>query len=275
MSKRKFAPDANDRNPSVTITITKSGMRRHDHRKRAEVLNGVSVGSGPAMRNPVPSDIREMLASEKALQESYNSLDQHLRVHRPCQDEALAPNYGGMLYRMWQQKKLTKQQLDGWQSFWEDLMKAAGSSNSVVASLEGGSTVDYATRELQKARPGPAAHWNLHAVRVTEAWNSLRKHERGLLAQVIRDTLRTEGNKDIHAHSVDYLGGILSGYHDNRQKIAAGVSAIQRLLISIAEFYGFQPFDDDTKGESQRVADARLEKTLNLREKRLVKEKNA
>jgi hypothetical protein len=200
----------------------------------------VRVSTSPS-KPAVHPDIREMQAAEKALQESYNSLSRHLRAHRGCRDETLAPNHGSMLHGMWSKGQLSQQQLKGWQSFYGDLKRAIGSSNSLVASMEGGSTQDYASRELQKARPGPSAHWNHHQARMEQVIDNLHNHERGLLEQLVRDALRTEGYKDVHAHTLAYLGNILSGYVDNRQCISAAVSATQRLLSSLGEAYGHKP----------------------------------
>lgn len=202
----------------------------------------VRVSTSPA-KPQVHPDIREMQAAEKALQESYNSLSRLLRAHRPCRDEALAPNHGSMLHAMWSKGQLSPQQAKGWQSFYDDLKRALGSSNSLVASMEGGSTQDYASRELQKARPGPSAHWNHHQARMEQVIDGLHNHERGLLEQLVRDALRTEGHKEIHAHTLPYLGNILSGYKDNRQCISAAVSAIQRLLSSLGEAYDCKPIE--------------------------------
>lgn len=190
------------------------------------------------------SDIHQILASEKALQESYNSLDKHLRMHRPCRDDALAPNYGSELHKLWQKGHLSKQQLYGWQMFYDDLKRAQGSSMSMVSSMSGGgSEGSYASRELQKERPGPTTYWNKQAARLEDILGNLHDHERGLLVQLVRDALRSEGYKEIHAHTLGYLGNIMTGYKDNRQAIAGAVSRVQALLCSLAEGYGVQPFE--------------------------------
>jgi hypothetical protein len=253
MSKRKFAPDSDDRKPAATVVMTPAGPRRYDHRQVSVTVTHVRASTQPR-RDPVPQDIREMLASEKALQASYNSLSHHLRMHRGCQQDNLAPNHGSILHSMWQKKQLTWMQLKGWQKFYIDLKGALGSSGSVVSSYSGGQAEgNYASRELQRETPGPSANWNDHSERLGQTWALLRRHERGLLEQLIRDTIRTEGYKDVHAHSLAYLGNILSGYSDNRQCNAAAVSAIQRLLTSIAENYGVTPENEDRdRGDAER-----------------------
>ena len=196
-----------------------------------------------SVRVEIHSDIREMESAEKALQASYHSLSQHLRAHRACRDEPLAPNHGGILSAMFAKGQLTEPQLKGWKRFWDDLRKERESSNAMVGSLTGGSSGgSYSSRELQKARPGPSTRLTEGGARARWVAQSLHFHERGLLEQLIRDTLRTEGYKEIHAHSLSSLGGLLAGYRDNRQCNAAAVSAIQRLLSSIAEKYGVQQF---------------------------------
>lgn len=269
MSKRKFAPDSTDRNPSATVVLTPSGPRRYEHRATAVAPPSVLVSSRP-MRDPVPPDIREMLASEKALQASYNSLSHHLKMHRGCQKNTLAPNHGSILHGMYMARggQLTWQQLKGWQMFYADLKGALGSSGSVVSAYSGGASEgNYASRELQKETPGPTTHWNDHSVRLGQTWAMLRRHERGLLEQLIRDAIRTEGYKDVHAHSLAYLGNILSGYADNRQCNAAAVSAIQRLLSSIAEIYGVKP-EDELLEDQAREAEMRKQLKQGQRHRR-------
>lgn len=204
----------------------------------------VRVTTRPA-KPVVPPDIREMEAAEKALQESYNSLSRHLRMHRGCRDEGLAPNAGSILYKLWISDKLTKQQLYGWQCFYDDVKAEWGSSNSLVASMNGGgaSEGNYPSREMQRSRVGPSARLTKEGVRANEVLGRLHNHERGLLEQLVRDAYHTEGNKEIHRHTLPYLGNILAGYRDNRQCIAAAVSAIQRLLSSLGEAYGLEPFE--------------------------------
>lgn len=266
MGKRKFAPEDTDRNPAATVVVGSGGVRRHSHRQ-AIVAVAVRVTSTPA-RNPVPPDIREMLASEKALQESYISLSNLLRMHRGCQETNLAPNHGSILHGMYAKGQLTWQQLKGWQKFYADLKGALGVSGSVVSSYSGGPAEgNYASRELQRETPGPTAKWNDQSVRLAETWGLLRRHERGLLEQLIRDAIRTEGYKDVHAHTLAYLGNILSGYSDNRQCNAAAVSAIQRLLTSIAENYGVKP-EKDEMDDHHRDRESQQELRKELRRKR-------
>jgi hypothetical protein len=190
------------------------------------------------------SDIHQILASERAIQESYNSLDKYLRMHRPCRDDGLAPNHGSELHKLWQKGHLSKQQLYGWQMFYDDLKRAQGSSMSLISSMSGGgSEGNYASRELQKSRPGHSSYWNKQAARLEDILGNLHDHERGLLVQLVRDALRSEGHKEIHAHTLAYLGSIMTGYRDNRQAIAGAVARVQALLTSLAESYGVQPFD--------------------------------
>lgn len=273
MSRRKFAAEDELREPSATIVVTQAGMRRYEHRKVAAAVR-VAVMSHAYMGDALP-DIQEILASEKAMLESYNSLDRHLRLHRPCHEEGLAPNHGSHLHSLWQKGHLTKQQLYGWQMFYDDLKRAKGASNSIVSSMGGGSTMDYASRQLQRSRPGHTSAWNMQAARLDEVLGGLHDHERGLLVQLVRDALRTEGFKEIHAHTLPYLGSVLSGYKDNRQSISAAVSRIQALLTSIAEKYNVLPFEEDASAGKFLREGARQEKNSSLREKRLVKEKIA
>lgn len=228
MAKRKFAPEEGDRKPAVTLVIGRHGVQRVDHKPKAMAA----------------AEVRKMVESEARVRDSYNSLSHHLRMHRGCDDEKLAPNHGGIMHGLWLKEQLTRQQLKAWQWFYDDLRCAMGSSNALVASATGGGANggNQASRQLEKAYPGHSSYWNEQANRVEEVIGKLRGHEKGLLEQLVRDTLRTEGHKDVHAHDLRYLGNILSGYRDDRQKIAAAVSAIQRMLSSLAEIYGIPYF---------------------------------
>lgn len=189
-------------------------------------------------------EISQMLEAEKRLQDSYNSLNQHLRMHRQCRDEKLEPVDGSILHQLWRKGQLSRQQLMAWHRWYADMHRALGSTDKLsVSYLErsdgGGSGGNDAA-----AYHGPGTYWNAEAAKVEEVWGKLRRHERGLIEQLFRDVLRHSGIKEMHAHDLRYLGGILSGYNDDRQKIAAGVSAIQRLLISLAEIYCVPAFYD-------------------------------
>lgn len=194
--------------------------------------------SVPSIRSPqVADEIGRMLDAEKRLQDSYNSLSYHLRMHRRCVDEKLEPAEGSILHQLWRKGHLSRQQLIAWHRWLSDMRRALGKTDKLTVSYEeradsGGSGSNDAT-----AFHGPGTYWTAEAAKVEIVWEKLRSHEKGLIEQLFRDTLRHSGYKEVHAHDLRYLGGIMSGYNDDRQKIAAGVSAIQRLLATLAEIY--------------------------------------
>jgi hypothetical protein len=185
---------------------------------------------------PTAKEIEQALASEAQVAASYMSLSHHLRMHRACRDDELEPVDGSIVHQLWRKGQLTRQQLSAWRQWLADMNAAHGSTNGLCIGYEprgdGGSTSnDHA------AYHGPGTYWNAAQSRVEQVWKSLRFHERGLIEQLFRDFLKHSGVKQIHSHDLQYLGGFLSGYNDNRQKISAGGSAIQRLLTSLGEIY--------------------------------------
>jgi hypothetical protein len=188
-------------------------------------------------------EIEAMEEADKRLQDSYHSLSAYIRVHRRCVDDKLEPTDGTILHTLWRKGQLTRQHLTAWDRWWRDLKNAAGKSAKLIGNYEGGVDGGGGGND-NAAYYGPGTYWTDGAYRVEEVWKRLRMHEKGLMEQLIRDSLRKEGLKDIHAHDLRYLGGALSGYNDDRQKISAGVSAVQRLLSSLAEIYAIPHFFD-------------------------------
>lgn len=180
-------------------------------------------------------DVEKLLGGEARFTESYHSLNHFLRQHRRCVDDGLEPIDGSILHQLWRKGQLTRQQLIAWRTWFADMNHAVGSSNKLTASYE--PRGDGSASNDVVAFHGPGTYWSAAQSRIEAVWAALRCHERGLIEQLFRDALKHSGFKTIHAHDLRYLGGFLSGYNDDRQKISAGVSAIQRLLTSLAEIY--------------------------------------
>ena len=195
-----------------------------------------------------PDEIETALLAEKRLANSYHSLSSYLKKHHSCRDEALAPIDGSILFYLWQRGKLRRRQLLAWKYFWRDLQRAYGESGSLVTSY----TERVSTSSAGVPRPEcdeddvitgknmanvRMAEWNAEHTIVSQKWDSLRREERGILEQMIRDHIRVSTGIKIHCHDLSYLGSFLSGYNDNRQAIAAGVSRIQALLNNLADLY--------------------------------------
>jgi hypothetical protein len=189
-------------------------------------------------------EVEAMLDGEKRLQDSYNSLSQHLRMHRQCRDENLEPTDGSIIHKLWQKGQLSRQQLMAWHRWFTDIRRAAGNTDKLSVSYQQRSDGTGSGGNDAAAYYGPLTNWNAEFSRIEQIWGRLRNHEKGLIEQLFRDAIRCSGLKEIHSHDLRYLGGMLSGYNDDRQKIAAGVSAIQRLLASLAEEYQIPHFYD-------------------------------
>lgn len=192
----------------------------------------------------IATEIDQMLDAERRLQDSYNSLSHHLRMHRKCVDDTLEPVGGSILHHLWRKGQLSRHQLIAWQKWYSDMRRALGNTNKLSVQYREASDGGSPGGNDTAAFHGPLTYWNAQAAKVEEIWGKLRGHERGLIEQLFRDALRNDGCKSLHAHDLKYLGGILSGYNDDRQRVAAGVSAIQRLLNSLAEIYRVPHFFD-------------------------------
>lgn len=204
-------------------------------RKKMSARNGV-----------VAREVKDLVEvdAEANVRDSYNSLNHYLKMHRSCRDEGLEPNEGSILNTLWRKGQLSRQQAMAWQWWYQDMRRAIGNTNALHVGYSGASEGNFVSREAERAYPGHSTYWTAEAAKIEEVWERLRDHERGLIEQLFRDTLRTEGLKEVHAHDLKYIGNFLSGYNDDRQKIAAGVSAIQRLLTSLAEIYRIPHFFD-------------------------------
>ena len=168
-------------------------------------------------------------------------------------DEDLILQDGSMLEDMRRRGKLRRHQIVAWQK-WNCLISAHGSTNGMVSSYEeqvdksGPGAADAYMFESRAAleraivKSHPYIYITPAGVEFQAVWGYLRREERGLIEQITRDYHRASGNRDINAPTIAALGFVLSGYHDNRQQIAAGVTAVQRLLNSVAEFYGLPSF---------------------------------
>lgn len=204
---------------------------------------------------PVPEytndEIEEALAAEKRLANSYHSLSSYLRKHRSCRDEDVEPLDGSIIHQLWQRGKLRRRHLLAWKYFWRDLQRAYGESGSMTVSYServSTSTAGVPRADHEEDEPitgrGMAnvkmAEWNMEHTIITQKWDSLRREERGIMEQLIRDHIRVSTGIKIHCHNLGYLGEFLSGYKDNRQAIAAGVSRIQALLNNLADLYAIK-----------------------------------
>lgn len=209
---------------------------------------------------------------EVRVRESMNSMSRYLTMHRPCMDEGYELQDGSILEDIRKRGYLRKHQIMAWMKWYGLVMAAHGRSDAMTVSYNervdtflpsndedtwfgenhvdaedyGGSRLSgYAISDRLESRKRQIKRRDTKyltsitpaGAQFQEIWEFLREEERGLVEQLTRDYYRASGEREIHAPTLPTLGFILSGYRDNRQQIAAGVTAIQRLLNSVAQFY--------------------------------------
>lgn len=202
---------------------------------------------------PVPQysqdEIAAAIAAEARVKNSYLTLARYMQKHRGCTDEDVMPADGTMIYNLWLRGKLTRRQLIAWNMFWNDVEESYGASGPlsvsyaerVSTSVAGAPRTVHSTDEPFNAiglADVRMASWNSAYASMTQKLDALRREERGIMDQLIRDHIRVvKGVRGMHSHDIAYIGGHLSGYKDNRQAIAAGVSRIQAMLNNLADMY--------------------------------------
>lgn len=193
-------------------------------------------------------EIAEAIAADERVRNSYHSLSSHVRKHVGSTDHSLEPDEGTIIHDLWRRAKLRKRQLMAWAAFTKDLERTYGNSGPLCASYQ---------QSVSKSAPGTprtdtpddepiSAHgladvslasWAIEHDTIQQKWLYLRREERGIMEQLIRDHIRVTRGVKIHRHDLAYMGNFLSGYNDNRQCIAAMVSRIQAVLSNLADLY--------------------------------------
>lgn len=196
--------------------------------------------------------------------ETYNTLSRYLTLHRPCAEETIiyrgrpinaVMKDGSIMEDIRRRGLLRQHQILAWHKWYACVTEAHGVTDGMTSSYNEAvdkslpvvsvNSFDFKDRdalEVAIKRSAPYIHLTQAGAEYQQIWDFLRNEERGLLEQLTRDYYRADGIRDIHAPTLAYLGSGLSGYHDNRQTIAAGVSRIQALTNSIAQFYGIEIF---------------------------------
>lgn len=205
--------------------------------------------AAPATPTIGKDEIDRAVAAEVRVKNSYHSITSGTKKHRGCSDDDVEPAGGSMLHALWQRGKLNRRQLLAWRSFWDEIEKSYGDSGPlsvsyaerVSTSVAGAPRSDPSFEEDFNAHGLSGmrlATWNNEWLSVNQKWEYLRREERAIIEQLVRDHIRiVRGLKNVHSHDVAYIGEFLSGYRDNRQAIAAGVSRIQAILTNLADMY--------------------------------------
>jgi hypothetical protein len=193
-------------------------------------------------------EIQAAIEAENRTRNSYHSLSAYVRKHIGCTSSELEPPYGTFIHRMWSRGQLRYRQLKAWQMFTQDLERSYGNTGPLCASYSDRiaapltDTINYGYDDDEpisgKAVAGISlATWNSEHSSLQQKYDNLRREERGLIEQLIRDYIRATRGIKIHCHDAAYIGSFISGYTDNRQCIAAFVSRVQAILSSLADMY--------------------------------------
>jgi len=133
----------------------------------------------------------------------------------------------GSVHDAWRAARLSRRQLLAWRQLLGDLRAAAGHSRGLTAR--------YAPR--LDGSPGHRVllrHANAAQERIENLMNfRLHEHERRLLSDMLQEAL--SGRRIV---SLEQVGLALSGYRNAVQARSAGTACVQRVLDSVAEFYG-------------------------------------
>lgn len=141
------------------------------------------------------------------------------------------PPRGTVLHRLWRGRKLTRRQCQAAEKFFEIVGFAVEGGGS------GGLLPTYAPR-VQSSRQEfyPTFFQNYYLRELQAIERSVCVHEWLVLRGLVRDFYWHGRGGDL---DLEYFGTLCSGYKDRRQAYAAGVSRIQCVLTSLAEYMGF------------------------------------
>lgn len=158
--------------------------------------------------------------------------------------EYYSPPKRSLFFGLYQRKKLKLKHLMALNHFLEDAIKARGNSQGLTVHL--GERVDTA-HELKDQRAYHASGANTEYTRINALWNTLHGHERKLFQETILAEMHgdseTKGRELIRSGDAPSVGGIglkYSGYTNKDSTYAAGVSRLQTILDTFAEFYGIK-----------------------------------
>lgn len=203
-------------------------------------------------------------ADEVRLRETYNTLSRYLTLFRACTDDVIicwgkpfnaVMKDGSIVEDIRRRGKFRKHHILAWHKWYACVTAAHGVTDGMTSSYNeavdkslpviSANTFQFSDQdalEVAIKRSAPYIHLTAAGAEYQQLWDFLRDEERGLIEQLTRDYYRAGGERDIHAPTLAYLASGMSGYNDNRQSISAGVSRIQALLSSVAQFYGIPIF---------------------------------
>jgi hypothetical protein len=179
---------------------------------------------------------------------SYHSIIPGIRKHRGCSDGDVEPVVGSILHRPWRAGLLTRRQLVAWNWFLHDWEESYGSSGQmsityterVSTSVSGVPRTELPYDDAISAinlADVRLAHWNGAFDSVSTKVGLLRPEGRAIIDQLLRNHIRVARGAKIHCHDIAYIGGLMTGYQDNRLCIAAGMAKIGSMLDHLADMY--------------------------------------
>lgn len=137
------------------------------------------------------------------------------------------PQRRTVVHDAWHGERLSERHQVAWRMTVNLFLEAGGRSAK-------GSSYGEATGGTGDGQPLPTAYVNVAYQKLERLRDQhLHNHEWRLLHALMMETLQ-----NVKLHSLEQMGKIMSGYGDKAQARASGVTSLQRLFDSLAEFHG-------------------------------------
>lgn len=149
-----------------------------------------------------------------------------MSIFRSAKDHQFRPRRGTMMDSLWSQGRLSIRHQRAWRIFCDDLHGWAGKSGKVTGSY-GESTGGSGNAERM-----PVAYVSPEWERLQRCCANLSRMETALIRDMI-----TEELEGVHSLQIELVGMIATGYGNESQQRAAGVSRVLALLERIADHY--------------------------------------
>lgn len=150
-------------------------------------------------------------------------------VFKGERERAFEPRAGTELHRVWKMGRLNLRQQRAWMKFRDDCDKAHGKSGGVTSSYGEQTGGNEPTEKRLTAYENEEYRRVMHLVH-----SYLIFEERQLLQAMLQNDLKTGEHL-----SLELVGLIRSGYSDEGDARASGVTHIQTLLTRVASYYNF------------------------------------
>lgn len=145
---------------------------------------------------------------------------------RSSRDYQHEPKRGTVVYKLWQEQKLTLRHQKAWSRFRDDLYNHEGKSGKVVATYGEGIGGGNGERT-------PVAYVSREYEDLQRCCATMTPEEKMLLRDMMDEELH--GISILRLEVIGYLG---NGYEGNGQARSSGVTRVTTLLERIAAYYG-------------------------------------